>query len=60
MQGLTLPNDCTRVVCECHGYKRVWEPGRVPVNMLKRLSQKALSEMSYSSKTTELCMEPST
>ena len=32
--------DCTRVVCECHGHKRDHEPGRVPVRMLKRLSQK--------------------
>ena len=30
----------TRVVCECHGYKRDREPSRVPVRMLKRLSQK--------------------
>ena len=32
--------DCTRIVCECHGHKRDHEPGRVPVRMLKRLSQK--------------------
>ena len=30
----------TRVVCECHGYTRDREPSRVPVRMLKRLSQK--------------------
>ena len=34
--------NCCRVVCEiCHGYKRDREPSRVPVNMLKRLSQKS-------------------
>ena len=34
--------NCTRVICECHGYKRDREPsGRIPVNMLKRLSQKS-------------------
>ena len=27
-------------MCECHGHKRDHEPGRVPVRMLKRLSQK--------------------
>ena len=25
--------NCSRVVCECHGYKRDREPGRVSVNM---------------------------
>ncbi|RMX58459.1 hypothetical protein pdam_00020877 [Pocillopora damicornis] len=30
----------TRVVCECHGYTHDREPSRVPVRMLKRLSQK--------------------
>ena len=31
--------NCTRVLCECHGYKRHREPSRIPVKMLKRLSQ---------------------
>ena len=31
--------NCTRVLCECHGCKRNREPSRVPVKMLKRLSQ---------------------
>ena len=30
----------TRVLCECHGYTHDREPSRVPVKMLKRLSQK--------------------
>ena len=30
--------NCTRVLCECHGYKRHREPSRIPVKMLKRLS----------------------
>ena len=25
--------NCTRVLCECHGYKRDRQPGRVSVNM---------------------------
>ena len=33
--------NCTRVVCECHGYKRDRAPSRAPVNMLKRLSHKS-------------------
>ena len=39
--------NCSRVVCECHGYKRDREPSRVPVNMLKRLSQKSKKLQSY-------------
>ena len=39
--------DCTRVVYECHGHKRDHEPGRVPVRMLKRLSQKIRKLQSY-------------
>ena len=40
--------NCCRVVCEiCHGYKRDCEPSRVPVNMLKRLSQKSKKLHSY-------------
>ena len=40
--------NCCRVVCEiCHGYKRDREPSRVPVNMLKRLSQKSKKLQSY-------------
>ena len=31
-------DNCTSVLCECHGYKRDREPSRVPVK-LKRLSQ---------------------
>ena len=31
--------NCIRVLCECHGYKRHREPSRIPVKMLKRLSQ---------------------
>ena len=42
--------NCIRVLCECHGYKCVREPSRIPVTMLKRLSQK-------SEKTAVLCME---
>ena len=37
----------TRVVCECHGYKRDREPSRVPVRMLKRLSQKIRKLQGY-------------
>ena len=37
----------TRVVYECHGYKRDREPSRVPVRMLKRLSQKIRKLQSY-------------
>ena len=37
----------TRVVCECHGYKRDREPSRVLVRMLKRLSQKIRKLQSY-------------
>ena len=37
----------TRVVCECHGYTRDREPSRVPVRMLKRLSQKIRILQSY-------------
>ena len=33
--------NCTRVLCECHGYKPDREPSRIPVKMLKRLSQKS-------------------
>ena len=33
--------NCTRILCECHGYKRDREPSRIPVKMLKRLSQKS-------------------
>ena len=32
--------NCARVLGECHGYKRDREPNRVPVKILKRLSQK--------------------
>ena len=40
--------NCCRVVCEiCHGYKLDCEPSRVPVNMLKRLSQKSKKLQSY-------------
>ena len=40
--------NCCRVVCEiCHSYKRDCEPSRVPVNMLKRLSQKSKKLQSY-------------
>ena len=31
--------NCARVLCECHGYKGHREPSRIPVKMLKRLSQ---------------------
>ena len=37
----------TRVVCECHGYKRDREPSRLLVRMLKRLSQKIRKLLSY-------------
>ena len=37
----------TRVVCECHGYKRDREPSRVPVRMLKRVSKKIWKLQSY-------------
>ena len=37
----------TRVVCECNGYKRDREPSRVPVRMLKLLSQKIRKLQSY-------------
>ena len=37
----------TRVVCECHGYKRDREPSRVPVRMLKRVSKKIRKLQSY-------------
>ena len=33
--------NCTRVLCERHGYKRDREPSRIPVKMLKRLSRKS-------------------
>ena len=39
--------NCSRVVCECHCYKRDREPSRVPVSMLKRLSQKSRKLQSY-------------
>ena len=42
--------DSTGVVCDCYGYKRDREPSRVPVMMLKRLSE--------NKKTAELCTEP--
>lgn len=32
--------NCTRVLSECHGYKCGREPSRIPVKMLKCLSQK--------------------
>ena len=37
----------TRVVCECHGYKRDREPSRVPVRMLKCVSKKIRKLLSY-------------
>ena len=37
----------TRIVCECHGYKRDREPSRVPVRMLKRVSKKIRKLLSY-------------
>ena len=37
----------TRVVYECHGYKRDREPSRVPVRMLKRVSKKIRKLQSY-------------
>ena len=37
--AMYLYYNCTRVLCECHGYKRDREPSRVPVKMLKRLSE---------------------
>ena len=40
-------HNCSRVVCECHGYKRDREPSRVPVNMLKLLSQGSRKLQSY-------------
>ena len=39
--------NCTRVMCECHGYKRDRETSRVPVKMLNRLSQKSRKLQSY-------------
>ena len=39
--------NCTRVMCECHGYKRDREKSRVPVKMLNRLSQKSRKLQSY-------------
>ena len=39
--------NCTRVLCECHGNKRDREPSRIPVKMLKRLSQKSRKLRSY-------------
>jgi len=39
--------NCTRVLCECHGKKRDREPSRVPVTMLKRLSQKSRKLQCY-------------
>lgn len=39
--------NCTRVLCECHGKKCDREPSRVPVKMLKRLSQKSRKLQSY-------------
>ena len=36
-----------RVLCECHGYTHDREPSRVPVKMLKRLSQKIRKLQSY-------------
>ena len=35
------------VLCECHGYTHDREPSRVPVKMLKRLSQKIRKLQSY-------------
>ena len=37
----------TRIVCECHGYKRDREPSRVLVRMLKRVSKKIRKLLSY-------------
>ena len=39
--------NCTRVLCEHHVYKGDREPSRVPVKMLKRLSQKSRKLHSY-------------
>ena len=39
--------NCIRVLCECHGYKRDREPSRIPVKMLKRLSQKSRKLQCY-------------
>ena len=39
--------NCTRVLCECHGYRRDRESSRVPVKMLKRFSQKIIKLQSY-------------
>ena len=39
--------NCTRVLCECHGYRRDRESSRVPVKMLKRLSQKIRKLQNY-------------
>ena len=39
--------DCTCAFCECHGYKGDHEPSRIPVKMLKRLSQKSRKLRSY-------------
>ena len=40
-------SSCTRVLYECHGYRRDRESSRVPVKMLKRLSQKIIKLHSY-------------
>ena len=39
--------NCTRVLCECHGYRRDRESSRVSVKVLKRLSQKIIKLRNY-------------
>ena len=39
--------NCTCVLCECHGCRRDHESSRVPVKMLKHLSQKIIKLQSY-------------
>ena len=45
--NFTVYYNCTRVLCECHGYRRDRESSRVPVKMLKRFSQKIIKLQSY-------------
>ena len=55
--------NCTRVLCECHGYKRDREPSRIPVKMFKSLSQKSrklrvLCTELFKQKRTEVIESP--
>ena len=46
--------NCTRVLCECHGYKRDREPSKK-----KSSSEDVKTSLSKKYKTAELCTEPS-